>query len=826
MSRETLRETNLDNLFRATTDLKEAAMALEDNKKFMEFFDASPYAEEYDSFVSMVMSDLLNTFKYILHGTKVSPDLLFNIYLNLEQQASGKTALSIEEVEEELDILLDGEERQPSVPIFEFIDFFKETPELGQHIGSIQNPFARAFNQIKEVADSEGILQLRKQYFKAAGHFNDSINKADPTQDENMKKDKDSKKDPNALKKDTEKLLNRFGVDISESVVQAGSELCTPFGKENHVKEGLIGLSRPQSPLLLFSGEKGSGIENVIGNIAIRINMGNSPKAIDQSVIHRLKLGSILTEYLSTNMTRKTFEEFLQDIGQYNKTHDDQIILYIDEWDKMISDQNLAMFLPLMENVLREKDHGLRIVGSIPDRDLPRLQKIQPGLSEMFDTIQVEPANEEQALQYVANYARQFEANHDVTLSGDLQKRIVRLAARYLPELGQPGGAIKIAKKSCERAVALDNNEITSGYVHEVVSKMCGLPVEMISGSRSDKIMMLGDKLPEMVMGQDGVKVIPKKLKIANAGLNDEGKPLGSFLFTGPTGVGKTETAKAISEILDIPLVEVDMANLSDKHAKSKLIGSPPGYVGYKDPTVLDPIAKAPYSVLLFDEIEKADPEVWNLLMSILEEGRLQMSDGRTISFKDTIVIFTSNAGAAEAKAAMDKRSIGFGSSDNNEEDARKEQQAALRRMLKPEHMNRLDGIVDYGYLTKETVKKIALSQVEKLAKKLNKTNDLLSLELSDAAQDELFELGYNKEFGARPMKRAIEDYIKLPVSEWILTEGQNITEPVTLKINLVKDFNMEVVKTTKKSLNAANDEGEKDISPRSPITGTSDFTP
>ena len=344
-----------------------------------------------------------------------------------------------------------------------------------------------------------------------------------------------------------------------------------------------------------------------------------------------------------------------------------------------------------------------------------------------------------------------------------------------------------------EHQVSVDLS-ITEGDIALIVSSWTGVPVVKLTQTESEKLLNMESILKKRVIGQDeAVTSISKAVRRARVGIKDPNRPVGSFIFLGPTGVGKTELCKALAEAMfgdENLMVRIDMSEYMDKISVSKLIGSAPGYVGFEEGGQLtEKIRRKPYSVVLFDEIEKAHPEVFNIMLQILEDGRLTDSHGRTVSFKNTVVIMTSNIGAGEIKSSK----LGFGAQEEDYENMKDKQMEALKRAMKPEFINRIDDIIIFRSLQKEDMSEIARLMIEQLTKRLGEKQ--INICVSDSAREFIIDKGFNSEYGARPLRRAVQKYIEDELSEQILMGNFEIGDTISIDL---EDNKLKFVKANK----------------------------
>jgi ATP-dependent Clp protease ATP-binding subunit ClpC len=482
-------------------------------------------------------------------------------------------------------------------------------------------------------------------------------------------------------------------------------------------------------------------------------------------------------------------------------------------------------------------------------------------LERRFQKVIIEPATQEESLQILTNIKSKYEDHHNVTYTPEAIKACVTLTARYLTDRHLPDKAIdaldeagsrvhitnihvpenilelekkmedikelknqvvrsqkyeeaaklrdtekqlqnqlETAKKAWEEETKLNRVTVTEDNVAEVVSMMSGVPVQRISQNEGEKLVKMVEQLKGKVIGQDeALKKVVKAIQRNRAGLKDPNKPIGSFIFLGPTGVGKTQLAKILAKHLfdnDEALIRIDMSEYMEKFAVTRLIGAPPGYVGYEEGGQLtEKVRRRPYSVVLLDEIEKAHPDVFNMLLQVLDDGQLTDSLGRKIDFKNTIIIMTSNIGARQLKDFG--QGVGFGTQarvENAEESNKGVVENALKKAFAPEFLNRIDDVVMFNSLNKEDIHKIIAIELNGLFGRVNNLG--YTIKITDAAKDFIVEKGYDAQYGARPLKRAIQKYLEDPMAEEIIQS--NLSEGDQIEIDFDKEKNEIVVKTIK----------------------------
>ena len=336
---------------------------------------------------------------------------------------------------------------------------------------------------------------------------------------------------------------------------------------------------------------------------------------------------------------------------------------------------------------------------------------------------------------------------------------------------------------------AMIKEEVDAEDIADVVSRWTGIPVSKMLQSEKDKLLHLEDELHQRVIGQDeAIEAIADAVRRSRAGLQDPKRPIGSFLFLGTTGVGKTELAKALAEFLfddETMMTRIDMSEYQEKHSVSRLVGAPPGYVGYDEGGQLtEAVRRKPYSVVLFDEIEKAHPDVFNILLQVLDDGRLTDNKGRTVNFKNTIIIMTSNMGSGYIQSQMEK--LNGSNKEEIVEETKKEVMNMLKKTIRPEFLNRIDETIMFLPLTEKEIKQIVVLQIKSVQKMLSANG--VELVLTDAAIDFLANAGYDPEFGARPVKRAIQHYLLNDLSKKLLSQEVDRSKPITVDADRTKD--------------------------------------
>ena len=631
------------------------------------------------------------------------------------------------------------------------------------------------------------------------------------------------KKDENSQAGSTlpEKLLE-MGSDITLKARQ--HKLDPVIGREEEIQRIVEILCRKTKNNPVLIGEAGVGKTAVVEGLAQAIASGDVPEELKDKQIYALEIGGLMagTKY------RGQMEEKLKDVIE-TIIQDGNIIVFIDEIHTLAqagSKEGETSPSDMLKPYLARGE--LQTIGATTTDEYRKYIEQDKALERRFQPIMINPPTVEQTIQILNGLKDTYEAFHKITITKEAIEAAANLSDRYITDRSLPDKAIDLIDEACSKAkvnftlkpqkvrdleekiktlsatrdeaslqrnyekaaklqseiINLENElkkqdqktvkksatgQIGENEIAEVVSKWTGIPVTKLTEGEKEKLLHLEEILHKRVVGQDqAISAVAKAIRRSRVGLQDGKRPIGSFLFMGPTGVGKTELSKAIAEAMfdnENNIIRIDMSEYMESHTVSKLIGSPPGYVGFDDGGQLtEQVRRKPYSVVLFDEIEKAHPEVLNTLLQILDDGRLTDSKGRTISFKNTIIIMTSNIGASEIKQ---KKQLGFGSKDAEEISDRDIYLDALKKKFKPELINRIDVICIFDSLSKQDLVKIANILLDGINKRLSAKN--LEIDMEQDAIDFIVAKGSNLVYGARPLKRFIEQEIEDKIAEKIL---------------------------------------------------------
>ncbi len=639
-------------------------------------------------------------------------------------------------------------------------------------------------------------------------------------------------------------VLDNFGRDLTK-MAEAG-KLDPIVGREKEIERVSQILSRRKKNNPILIGEPGVGKSAIAEGLALRIVQRKVSRVLFNKRIVSLDLASLVagTKY------RGQFEERMKAVMQEIEKNPD-VILFIDEIHTIIGAGGASGSLDASNMFKPALARGeMQAIGATTLDEYRQYIEKDGALERRFQKVLVEPTTIDETIQILNNIKERYEDHHSVTFTPEAVAACVKLTERYITDRHLPDKAIdaldevgsrvhltninvpkeildieaqieglkdqkneviksqqyekaaelrdserklqeqlEVAKKKWEEETKSNRVLVTEEHVAEVVSMMCGIPVTRVSQSETGKLVHMADELKGKVIGQDeAVSKVVKAIQRNRAGLKDPNKPIGSFFFLGPTGVGKTQLAKVLAKYLfdtEDALIRIDMSEYMEKFSISRLVGAPPGYVGYEEGGQLtEKVRRKPYSIVLLDEIEKAHPDVFNLLLQVLDDGHMTDGLGRKIDFKNTILIMTSNIGARQL--ADFGSGVGFGTKakeESRDENAKSVIQNALRKAFSPEFLNRIDDMILFKSLQRDDIHKIIDLELQKL---YGRINDLgYQIEMTEKAKDFIVDKGYDEKFGARPLKRAIQKYIEDPLAEEIIKA--NLQEGDKIKIDIVE---------------------------------------
>lgn len=627
--------------------------------------------------------------------------------------------------------------------------------------------------------------------------------------------------------------LDKFGRDLTQAA--KNGEIDPVIGREKEIQRVIQILSRRTKNNPVLIGEPGVGKTAVAEGLALEIAKGNVPEILKDKRVVSLDL----TGMVAGAKYRGDFEERIKAaIDEVKRSKN--TILFIDELHTIVgagAAEGSADAANILKPSLARGD--FQVIGATTLNEYRKYIEKDAALERRFQPVKVGEPTPEQAVQILKGLRDSYEAHHKVKITDEAINAAVTLSSRYIADRYLPDKAIdlidegaskvrlasltspdnvkeledEIADYEKEKASAINeqdferaarlrdeqkelqtklddakkkwqeqqkgnSGEVTAEDIAKIVSEWTGIPVVQLTKEESERLLNMENVLHERVIGQsEAVTAIAKAIRRGRVGLKDPKRPVGSFIFLGPTGVGKTELCKALAEAMfgdENAMLRLDMSEYMEKHTVSKLIGSPPGYVGFEEGGQLtEKVRRKPYSVVLFDEIEKAHPDVFNMLLQILEDGRLTDSQGRTVDFKNTVIIMTSNVGA---RLITEKQSsLGFNSENENAEESEKKDikelvTGELRKVFRPEFLNRVDDIIVFNKLNKDEIKQIAVKMLKTLENRLDKMN--IKISFTDNAISEIADKGFDENYGARPLRRAIQNEIEDPLSEQML-EGK-----------------------------------------------------
>jgi ATP-dependent Clp protease ATP-binding subunit ClpA len=533
------------------------------------------------------------------------------------------------------------------------------------------------------------------------------------------------------------------------------------IGRELEIERTIQVLCRRTKNNPLYVGDPGVGKTAIAEGLARRIVDNDVPEVLVDATIFSLDMGALLagTRY------RGDFEERLKAVLTELEEHDDAI-LFIDEIHTIIGAGATSGGSLDASNLLKPslQSGSLRCIGSTTYKEYRSYFEKDRALVRRFQKIDVNEPSVEDTIKILRGLKPYYEEHHRVRYTSDAIRQAVELSAKYINDRKLPDKAIDVLDEVGASRMLLPANKrrktITVKDVEAVVAKIARIPPKSVSRDDKKLLANLERDLKTMVFGQDkAIDSLSSAIKLARAGLRDGEKPIGSYLFAGPTGVGKTEVARQLSRSMGIELIRFDMSEYMERHTVSRLIGAPPGYVGFDQGGLLtDAIDQHPHAVLLLDEIEKAHPDLFNILLQVMDHGKLTDHNGKSIDFRNVVLIMTTNAGAAE----LAKSPIGFEREEREGDD-----QEAIERMFSPEFRNRLDSIISFASLTPDVMHRVVDKFVMELEAQL--TDRDVTITLTDQAREWLATKGYDKKFGARPLARVIQEHIKKPLSEELL---------------------------------------------------------
>nr|GME07377.1 ATP-dependent Clp protease ATP-binding subunit ClpA [Ipomoea batatas] len=556
-----------------------------------------------------------------------------------------------------------------------------------------------------------------------------------------------------------EERMENFTTNLNQLARVGGIDPLIGRDKELERTIQVLCRRRKNNPLLV--GESGVGKTAIAEGLAWRIVQGDVPEVMKDCTIYSLDIGSLLAGTKYRGDFEKRFKALLKQLEQDNSS-----ILFIDEIHTIIGAGAASGGQVDAANLIKPllSSGKIRVMGSTTYQEFSNIFEKDRALARRFQKIDITEPSVEETVQILNGLKTKYEAHHDVRYTAKAVRAAVELAVKYINDRHLPDKAIDVIDEAGARARLMPASKrkktVNVADIETVVARIARIPEQSVSATDRDTLKNLGDRLKMLVFGQDNaIEALTEAIKMSRAGLGQDRKPVGSFLFAGPTGVGKTEVTVQLAKALGIELLRFDMSEYMERHTVSRLIGAPPGYVGFDQGGLLtDAVIKHPHAVVLLDEIEKAHPDVFNLLLQVMDNGMLTDNNGRKADFRNVVLVMTTNAGVRETE----RKSIGLIHQDNST-DAMEE----IKKIFTPEFRNRLDNIIWFSHLSTDVIHQVVDKFIVELQAQLDAKG--VSLEVSDEARDWLAEKGYDKAMGARPMARTVQESLKKPLANELL---------------------------------------------------------
>lgn len=553
--------------------------------------------------------------------------------------------------------------------------------------------------------------------------------------------------------------LEKYATNLNQRAIEG--KIDPLIGRDIEIERTVQILCRRRKNNPLYVGEAGVGKTALAEGLARMITEERVPEVLRDATIYSLDMGTLIagTKY------RGDFEKRLKAV--IREVQDDPgAILFIDEIHTVIGAGAASGGVMDASNLIKPvlANGEIRCIGSTTYSEYRGVFEKDHALARRFQKIDVPEPSVEETVEILRGLRTRFEEHHGVSYDDDALDSAAELAAKHINDRRLPDKAIDVIDEAGAnlrlRPVEEREDRVTVEMVENVVAKMARIPPKSVSSSDRDALRTLERDLKLTIFGQDtAIAALSSAIKMSRSGLNEDDKPVGSFLFSGPTGVGKTEVTRQLAMVMGVELIRFDMSEYMEKHTVSRLIGAPPGYVGFDQGGLLtEAVTKNPHAVVLLDEIEKADPEVFNILLQVMDHGTLTDNNGRKADFRNIVLVMTTNAGAQE----MSRASIGFTQQDHSTDGME-----IIKKAFSPEFRNRLDAIIQFAPLDAHSIARVVDKLVVELESKLGGSN--VTLELDDAARDWIADRGYDPKMGARPMARIIQEYIKRPLAEELL---------------------------------------------------------
>ena len=592
-----------------------------------------------------------------------------------------------------------------------------------------------------------------------------------------------------------DEILEEYTINLTQLARE--DKLEPLIGRHKEIDDIINVLAKRFKSNVLLIGDPGVGKTAIVEGIARAIIQEEVPNFLQGYDLYSLEIGSLL----AGSRYRGDFEEKVKNVIEALSTKK-KAILFIDEAHMMQSAGSSSNGSVDFANMIKPAitKGNLKVIASTTWEDFYESFEKDRALMRRFFKVSVDEPTTDTTIRILRGLSERLNDFHSVKITEDAITAAVENASRYIHDRKNPDKSIDLLDAACAKQRVLENKdaEITKQLIYEQVEKYTGVPADKLSGDNYDRINNLESNVKDKLYGQDeAVSDVLDRIYVSFAGINSDTKPLASFLFLGPTGTGKTELAKLLSKNLDMPLLKYDMSEYSEKHTVSALIGPPPGYVGFSDSQVqggrlISDLSKNPHSIMLFDEVEKAHPDIFNIFLQILDEGRITGSNGKEVSCKNCVIILTSNLGSAD----NERNNIGFGDMQKTGEDDK-----AFKDFFKPEFRNRLDKVCKFKKLDMLSIKKIVVKFVNELKSSLTDKHNI-TLNLTEQVVEYLADKGYDGKMGARPLARKIDELVRVPLSKKILFERIN---NANVTANLV-DGNIEFTVNTKVTAKVGDD--------------------
>ncbi len=653
--------------------------------------------------------------------------------------------------------IIEGSEKKDTQPTLGFQRVLQRAVFHVQSSGSKEVNGANVLVAIFSERESHAVYLLNNQNIARLDVVNWISHGAEQNQDEQQETEADSNNSDED--KETKSALSSFTVNLTEQA--AAGKIDPLVGRNDELERTAQILCRRRKNNPLYVGDAGVGKTAIAEGLAKKIFDGNVPEVLSKAVIYSLDLGALIagTKY------RGDFEARLKNILNELKKEEDSI-LFIDEIHTIVGAGSASGGVMDASNLIKPAlvSGDLKCIGSTTHQEYRGIFEKDRALARRFQKIDVPEPTESEAVKILQGLKERFEKHHNVKFTTQAIKSAVSLTQRHINDRNLPDKAIDVIDEAGarQRLLPASKRRKTVGVneIEEIIAKIARIPPKTVSTSDKEVLKTIERDLKMVVFGQNkAIETLGAAIKMARSGLANQDKPIGCFLFAGPTGVGKTELSRQLANLLSVELVRFDMSEYMERHTVSRLIGAPPGYVGYDSGGLLtEAVIKAPHSVLLLDEIEKAHPDVMNILLQVMDHGTLTDANGRKTDFRNVILIMTTNAGAER----MSRTSIGF-TLQNHAADSGE----AVKKAFTPEFRNRLDSIVQFEPLNEQTIGFVVDKFMNELEAQLESKN--VSIETDQKAREWLGKNGYDILMGARPMARLIQERIKRPLAEELL---------------------------------------------------------